>query len=41
VDFTKPVESSYIVGAIALIFGLIAIGLAVVKYYKDRKKQEI
>jgi hypothetical protein len=35
VDFTKPVTNSYIFGAIALIFIFVAIGLAVVRYYKS------
>lgn len=35
-DFTQPVTSGYIVGAIALIFIIIAIGLAIVRYYKKR-----
>jgi hypothetical protein len=34
VDFSKPVTNSYIFGAIALIFVFVAIGLAVVRYYK-------
>jgi hypothetical protein len=35
VDFSKPVTNSYIIGAIALIFLFVAIGLAVVRYYKN------
>jgi len=37
VDLTQPVTSGYIIGAIALIFAFVAIGLAIVGYYKKRK----
>jgi len=37
VDLSKPVTNSYIFGAIALIFIFVAIGLAIVSYYKKRK----
>jgi len=40
VDFSKPVDNSYIISAIVLIFLIVAIGLAVVKYYKVRSKNE-
>ncbi len=36
VDLSKPVTSSDIFAAIALIFIIIAIGLAIVRYYKKR-----
>jgi len=36
VDFSKPVSNLTIIGAIALIFIFVAIGLAVVRYYKKR-----
>lgn len=35
-DFTKPVTSETILAAIAVIFLIIAIGLAIVRYYKKR-----
>jgi len=35
VDLSKPVTNSYIFGAIALIFIFVAIGLAIVRYYKN------
>jgi len=36
VDLSKPVTLNTILGAIVLIFILIAIGLMVVRYYKKR-----
>ncbi len=38
-DLTQPVPTSVIIGSILFIFGLVAIGLGVVVYYK--KKLEI
>ena len=35
-DLTKPVTSEIIFGAIVVIFIIIAIGLAIVRYYKKR-----
>ncbi len=39
VDFSQPVSSSVIIGSIIFIFICIAIGLAVVEYYKRRYKK--
>jgi uncharacterized membrane protein len=36
VDLSKPVTLSTIFGAIALIFVFVAIGLIVVRYYKNK-----
>jgi len=36
VDFSKPVPITTIIGAIVLIFVFVAIGLAIVSYYKKR-----
>jgi len=36
VDLTKPVTPQVIIGAIAIIFIFVAIGLAIVKYYKNK-----
>jgi ABC-type polysaccharide/polyol phosphate export permease len=36
VDFSKPVTTETIIVAIAFIFVLVAIGLAIVRYYKKR-----
>ncbi len=38
-DLTKPVTNEVIFGAIALIFVFVAIGLAVVRYYKKRESR--
>ena len=35
-DLTKPVTDEIILGAIVVIFLFIAIGLAIVRYYKKR-----
>jgi hypothetical protein len=37
VNLSQPVTSEYIIGAIVLIFIFVAIGLAIVQYYKKRK----
>lgn len=39
-DLTKAVTTSYIVGAIALIFIIIAIGLVIIRYYKKRDEEQ-
>jgi len=39
VDFSKPVTNGVIFSAIALIFVFVAIGLAVVRYYKKRESR--
>jgi len=36
VDLTKPVTPQVIIVAIAIIFIFIAIGLVIVKYYKNK-----
>lgn len=38
-DFTKQVTNTHIIGAIALIFIFIALGLAIVRYYKKRVEE--
>lgn len=35
-DMSQPVGTEVIVGSIAVIFALVAIGLAVVAYYKKK-----
>jgi len=37
VDLTKPVTNEYILAAIAIIFIFVAIGLAIVRYYKSKE----
>lgn len=38
-DLSKPVTSGYILAAIAVISVFIAIGLAIVRYYKKRDEE--
>jgi hypothetical protein len=35
-DLSQPVPSEVIIGSIALIFALVALGLGIVAYYKKR-----
>jgi len=39
VDLSKPVTNELIIGAIVVIFLFIAIGLAIVRYYKKRDEE--
>ncbi|MFT7824172.1 MAG: hypothetical protein ABXS92_05365 [Sulfurimonas sp.] len=35
-DLSQPVPSEVIIGSIVFIFGLVALGLGIVAYYKKR-----
>lgn len=35
-DMTQPIQMEVIVGSIIFIFGLVALGLAIVEYYKRK-----
>ncbi len=37
-DLSKPVPTEVIVGSILFIFALVGVGLAIVAYYKKRRK---
>ena len=35
-DMTQPIQMEVIIGSIVFILGLVGVGLAVVKYYKNK-----
>jgi len=39
-DMTQPVQMEVIVASIVFIFGLVAVGLAVVAYYKKKQDRQ-
>ena len=38
-ELNKPVTNEYIIGAIIFIFILIALGLIIIRYYKNRSER--
>lgn len=39
-DMSHPVSGELIIGAIVFVFGLVGVGLAVVKYYEKKYKEQ-